>query len=164
MSMKLLIVEDHDIMRENIISFIDNQPDIEVIGEAKDGETAVELARKLSPDIVLMDISMPKLNGIEAAGNILRNNAASRVIILSAHSDKHFVVAGFKAGVSGYVLKTSIVEDLIPALHTVMANELFMSPQITDVVIEDYTKQPLKVDSVWGHKNMDTHNWAFRAS
>ncbi len=83
---------------------------------------------------------MPKLNGIEAAGKILRNNAAERIIILSAHSDKHFVVAGFKAGVSGYVLKTLIVEDLISALHAVMVNKLFLSPQITDVVIEDYTK------------------------
>lgn len=138
MSMKLLIVDDHDIMRENIISFVSRQPDIEVIGEAKDGETAVELARKLSPDVVLMDISMPKLNGIEAADNILRNNDATRIIILSAHSDKHFVVAGLKAGVSGYVPKTSIVEGLIPALHAVMANELFLNPQITDVVIEDY--------------------------
>ena len=146
MGIRLLIVDDNDLMRENIISFVGKQPDIEVIGEAKDGETAVELARKLSPDVILMDISMPKLNGIEATGNILRNNAAARVIILSAHSDKHFVVAGFKAGVSGYVLKTSIVEDLIPALHAVMANELFLSPQITDVEIGDYTKQPPKAD------------------
>lgn len=162
--MMLLIVDDHDIMRENIISFVGKQPDIEVIGEAKDGETAVELARILSPDIVLMDISMPKLNGIEAAGYILRNNNAARVIILSAHSDKHFVVAGFKAGVSGYVLKTSIVEDLIPALHAVMANELFLSPQITDVVIEDYKNNCRKQTPFGDIRTWDTHNWAFRAS
>jgi len=158
-----MIVDDHDIMRENIISFVGKQPDIEIIGEAKDGETAVELARKLSPDIVLMDISMPKLNGIEASSNILRNNAATRIIILSAHSDKHFVVAGFKAGVSGYVLKTSIIEDLIPALHAVMANGFFLSPQITDVVIEDYTKYR-KHTQFGDIRTWDTHNWAFRAS
>jgi DNA-binding NarL/FixJ family response regulator len=138
MSIRLLIADDYDAMRENIRSFVDRQPDIEVVGEAKDGETAVELAGKLSPDIVLMDISMPRLSGIEAAGSILRNNAAARIAILSAYSNKHFVVAGLKAGVLGYVLKTSIVHDLIPALRAVMANEIFLSPQITDVVIGDY--------------------------
>lgn len=146
MTIKLLIADDNAAMRKNIKSFVSAQPDIEVVGEAKDGETAVELAKNLSPDVVLMDISMPKLSGIEAAGNILRNNTAVRIIILSAHSDKHFVVAGLKAGVLGYVLKTSIFDDLIPALRAVMANELFLSPQITDVVIGDYTKQPPKAD------------------
>ena len=146
MSIKLLIVDDYDAMRNDIKSFVSKQPDIEVVGEAKDGETGVELAKKLSPDVVLMDISMPKLSGIEAAGNILRNNAAARIIILSMHSDKHFVEAGLKAGVLGYVLKTSIFDDLIPALRAVMANELFLSPKITDVEIGDYTKQPPKAD------------------
>jgi DNA-binding NarL/FixJ family response regulator len=146
MTIRLLIADDNAAMRKNIKSFVNAQPDIEVVGESKDGETAVELAKNLSPDIVLMDISMPKLSGIEAAGNILRNNTAVRIIILSAHSDKSFVVAGLKAGVSGYVLKTSILDDLIPALRAVMANELFLSPKITDFVIGDYTKQPPKAD------------------
>jgi DNA-binding NarL/FixJ family response regulator len=147
--MRLLIVDDNDVMRENIISFVRRQPDIKVIGEAKDGETAVELSGKLSPDVVLMDIGMPKLNGIEAAGNILRNNAAIRVTILSAHSEKHFVNAGFKAGISGYVLKSSIVEDLMPALHAAMANELFLSPKITDATIEDYTQSPSQANDIY---------------
>lgn len=146
MSIKLLIVDDYDAMRNDIKSFVSKQPDIEVVGEAKDGETGVELARKLSPDVVLMDISMPKLSGIEAAGNILRDNPAARIIILSTYSDKRFVEAGLKAGVLGYVLKTSIFDDLIPALRAVMANEFFLSPQITDVEIGDYTKQPPKAD------------------
>ena len=146
MSIRLLIADDYDAMREKIKSFVGKQPDIEVVGEAKDGEAAVELAKKLSPDVVLMDISMPKLSGIEAAGNILKNNAAARIIILSTHSDKHFVEAGLKAGVLGYVLKTSIFDDLIPALRAVMANELFLSPQITDVEIGDYTKHPPEAD------------------
>ena len=142
MSIRLLIADDYDAMRENIKSFVSKQPDIEVVGEAKDGETAVELARNLSPDLVLMDISMPKLSGIEAAKNILSNNAAARIIIVSTRSDKRFVEAGLKAGVLGYVLKTSIFDDLIPAVRAVMANEFFLSPQITDVEIGDYTKQP----------------------
>ncbi len=146
MSIRLLIADDYDVMRENIKSFVSKQPDIEVVGEAKDGETAVELAKNLSPDLVLMDISMPKLSGIEAAKNILSNNASARIIILSTRSDKRFVEAGLKAGVSGYVLKTSIFDDLIPSVRAVMANELFLSPRITDVKIEDYTKQPPRAD------------------
>ena len=164
MSIRLLIVDDHDVMRENIRSFVSRQPDIEVVGEAEDGETAIELARKLTPDIVLMDINMPILNGIEAAGNIIRNNTSVRITILSAYSNRHFVMAGFKAGVSGYVLKTSIVEDLIPALHAVMANELFLSPQIMDVVIEDYKNNYRKQTQFGDIRTWDTHNWAFRAS
>lgn len=142
MSIRLLIADDYDAMRENIKSFVGKQPDIEVVGEAKDGETAVELAKNLSPDVVLIDISMPKLSGIEAAGNILRDNAFARIIILSTRSDKRFVEAALKAGVSGYVLKTSIFDDLLPALRAVMANELFLSSKITDVEIGDYKKQP----------------------
>ena len=144
--MRLLIADNHDFMRENIISFVSRQPDIEVIGEAKDGETAVELARKLSPDIILMDINMPKLNGIEAAGNITRNNTSVRITILSAYSNRHFVIAGFKAGVSGYVLKTSIVNDLIPALCAVIANKLFLSP---DIMIKDYTNNHRKLTNLF---------------
>ena len=146
MSIRLLIADDYDAMRKRIKSFVSKQPDIEVAGEAKDGETAVELAKKLSPDVVLMDISMPKMSGIEAADNILRDNAAARIVILSTHSDKHFVVAALKAGVLGYVLKPSLFDDLVPAVRAVMANQPFLSPQITDVVIGNYIKQPPKAD------------------
>ncbi len=147
MGIRLLIVDDNDAIRDNIKSLVSKQPNIEVIGEAKDGETAVVLAKKLSPDVVLMDINMPKLSGIKAAGDILRNNVAARIIILSGHSDKHYVMAGLKAGVSGYVLKTSIFDDLIPALRTVMANEYFLSPQITDKVIREYIEQLPEADN-----------------
>lgn len=146
MSIRLLIVDDNDLIRGHIKSFLSAEPDIEVVGEAKDGETAVLFARKLSPDVVIMDISMPKLSGIEGTAEILRDNALIKVIILSAYSEKHFVVTALKTGVSGYVLKTSIDKDLIPALRAVMANKLFLSPQIKDVVIEDYTKPPLKAN------------------
>ena len=147
MSIRLLIVDDNDAIRDNIKSLVSKQPNIEVIGEAKDGETAVVLAKKLSPDVVLMDINMPKLSGIEAAGDILRNNVTTRIIILSAYSDKYFVMAGFKVGVSGYVLKASILDDLIPALRTVMANERYLSPQITDIEIRKYIEQLPKADN-----------------
>jgi DNA-binding NarL/FixJ family response regulator len=147
MSISLLIVDDNDNIRKQIKSFVSTEPDIKVVGEAKDGESAVLLARKLSPDLVLMDITMPKMSGIEAAAEILKNNALIRVTILSIHSDKHFVEAALKAGVLGYVLKTSIKEDLIPAIRAVMANKPFLSPQITDIDIVDYIEHPPKADN-----------------
>jgi DNA-binding NarL/FixJ family response regulator len=146
MSIRLLIVDDNDTIREHIKSFISAEHDIEVVGEAQDGETAVLMARKLSPDVVLMDINMPKLSGIEAAAEILKNNALTKVMIISAHSNKGFVAAALKSGVSGYVLKTSINEDLIPAIHAVMANKHFLSPKITDIAFADYIEQPPKTD------------------
>jgi LuxR family maltose regulon positive regulatory protein len=142
MSMKLLIADDCDVLRENIRSFVSRQADIEVVGEASDGESAVKLAGSLLPDVVLMDIGMPGLNGIDAARTILKNNTSMRITILSAHSDRRFTMAALKAGVSGYVLKTSVVDDLVPALHAAMANELFLSPEIADIVPGDCVKQP----------------------
>lgn len=133
-NMRLLIVDDCDAMRENLKYLLEKHPDMEVIGEAADGETAVELAREITPDVILMDISIPKLNGIEAARHILKDNAAARVTILSAYSNRSFVMAGLEAGISGYVLKTSVVDDLIPALHAAMANKLFLSSEIADLV------------------------------
>lgn len=144
--MRLLIADDCDAMRENLKCFIRRHPDIEVIGEAADGEAAVELAKEMAPDVVLMDISMPKLNGIEAAAHILKDNAAARVTVLSAYSNRAFVMAGLKAGISGYVLKTSIIDDLIPALRAATANELFLSSEIADLVSEQHAKQLPKAD------------------
>ena len=144
MSIKLLIVDDNENIRRHIKSFLSTESDIEVIGEAKDGEEAILFARKLVPDVVLIDINMPKLNGIESAAEILRNNALTKIIILSAHFEKHFVVAALKAGVSGYVLKTSIDQDLMPALRAATANKIFLSPRIKGIRIENYTELPPK--------------------
>jgi len=146
MTIKLLIADDYDIIRQKIKSSIGKQPDMKVVGEAKDGQNAVKLAQALVPDVVLMDLTMPKMNGIEAARNILMDNPGIRIIILSMHSHKRFVVDALKAGVSGYVLKSSLVDDLIRAIRAVMSNEFFLSPRITDVAIQDYIKQPPKAD------------------
>ena len=135
-----MIADDHDAIRENIKTFLSKCPDIDIIGEATNGENAVELAMKLSPDIVLMDINMPRLNGLEATRNILRSNPETHIVILSANAGKDFVVAGLKAGISGYVLKSSISEDLIPALHAVMKNDLFLSPHIADASIQNHLR------------------------
>lgn len=144
--MRLLIADDCDAMRENLKCFLRKHSDVEVIGEATDGEAAVELARKLSPDMVLMDISMPKLNGIEAAAHILKDNTATRVTVLSAYPNRAFVMAGLKAGISGYVLKTSMVDDLVPALRAAMADELFLSSEVAALVSGKCAQRPFEAD------------------
>ncbi|MFB0556143.1 MAG: response regulator [Phycisphaerae bacterium] len=136
--MRILIADDHGVVREGMKVLIDNQPDMEVVGEAEDGLMVTQLAKELSPDIVIMDISMPNLNGVEATRLILAENPQTRVIALSVHLDKHFVTQMLKAGASGYVLKSCLFDEVLRALRTVNRNEHYLSPKITDVVLDDY--------------------------
>ena len=146
MHIRLVIADDHDAIRENIKSFLSKWPEFDIIGEAKDGKAAVEMAEKHLPDIMLMDLNMPRLNGIEATRHILKNNTQIRIVILSAVADKVFVATGFKAGISGYVLKSSVSDDLVPALHAAKANERFLSSQIADAPIPDSPRQRPRSD------------------
>jgi DNA-binding NarL/FixJ family response regulator len=136
--MRILIADDHGVMREGMKVLIENQPDMEVVGEAEDGLMVTQLAKELSPDIIIMDISMPNLNGVEATRLILTENPDIRVIALSVHLDKHFVTQMLKAGASGYVLKSCLFDEVLRALRTVNRNEHYLSPKITDVVLDDY--------------------------
>jgi len=146
MSTKLLIADDNLAMRKWLKSLLAEQTDLEVVGEAEDGQCAVKLAKELLPNVVLMDLTMPKMNGVEATRNILRQNPATRIIIVSTHSHKYFVGDARKAGVSGYVLKSRLLDDLIRAVHAVMSNEFFLSPVITGINIADYIKRPTEPD------------------
>ncbi|MBN1974760.1 MAG: response regulator transcription factor [Sedimentisphaerales bacterium] len=136
--MRILIADDHGIVREGLKSLIDKQASMEVIAEAEDGLAAVHLTKKLSPDIVIMDVSMPNLNGIEAAREILRNKPNTKIIILSMYTDKHIVKESLEAGALGYILKSNLLDELLKAIKTVQANERYLSPRITGIVIEDY--------------------------
>jgi len=137
--MRILIADDHGIVRDGLRALIEKQPDMEVVGEAEDGQMAVELAEELLPDVVIMDITMPNLNGIEATRQIVEEMPGVKVIALSIHSDRHFVVDMLKAGVSGYVLKACLSDDLIRAIRTVMtADEIYLSPRIASIVVDDY--------------------------
>ncbi len=136
--MNILIADDHGVMREGLKVLIDNQPDMKVVGEAEDGQKVVLLAKQLSPDIIVMDISMPNLNGVEAARIILKENPNIRIIALSVHSDKHFVTEMLKAGASGYVLKSCLFDEVLKAIQTVGNGDYYLSPKITDVVVDDY--------------------------
>ncbi|HKZ58209.1 MAG TPA: response regulator transcription factor [Thermodesulfovibrionales bacterium] len=138
MNTKILLADDHKIVREGLRSLIEKQQNMVVVAEAEDGRTAVSLTRELLPDVVIIDISMPDLNGIEATRQIVANNPRIKVIALSMHTDSHFVTEMFKAGASGYLLKDCAFEEVSNAICTVIKNKTYLSPNIADVVIKDY--------------------------
>ena len=138
MSIRILLADDHKIIRDGLHALIDKQPGMEVIAQAENGRAAVKLARKLEPDLIIMDISMPDMNGIEATRQIIDELSGIKVVALSMHTDKRFVVGMFKAGVSGYLLKDCAFEELSNAISAVAANQTYMSPRITGNVIRDY--------------------------
>ena len=142
MKIKILLVDDHKILRDGICSIVKGYPDMEVIGEAADGKTALRQVEKLSPDVVIMDISMPDLNGIEATRRIIANHPNIKVIALSMHHDKQFVSEIFKAGASGYLLKDCAFDELEHAVNIVMDGKTYINPQIASLVIESLVNQP----------------------
>lgn len=141
MSIGILIAEDHAIVREGLRSLIERQPDMEIVCEAEDGRTAVERARELLPNVVIMDITMPNLNGVEATRQIINEFPQIKVIALSIHSNKRFVADMLGAGATGYVLKECLFDELVQAIHAVVAGESYLSSRITGVVVEDYIKR-----------------------
>ena len=138
MSLKIILADDHSIMREGLRALLEKQPDIEVLAEAENGRTAVELSRDLKPDVVIIDIAMPDLNGIEATRRNTTESPGVKVIALSMHSDRKFVREMLSAGASGYMLKDSAFEELDKALRTVINNQTYLSPGIADTVVKDY--------------------------
>ncbi len=142
MKTKILLVDDHKILRDGICSIVKGYPDMEVIGEAANGKAALQLVEELSPDIVIMDISMPDLNGIDATRMIIADNPNIKVIALSMHHDKQFVSEIFKAGASGYLLKDCAFDELEHAVNIVMDGKTYINPQIASLVIESLVNQP----------------------
>jgi DNA-binding NarL/FixJ family response regulator len=145
--MRILIADDHGIVREGLRSLIEKEPDMEVVGEAKDGIETVELAGQLKPDVVIMDISMPRLNGIEATRMILTKNPRIKVIVLSVHVERRIVKEILSAGAAGYVLKTYLFEELSRALRSVMVNGYYLSPKVTNIVVSEYLDDTAKVQA-----------------
>lgn len=138
MSVKIILADDHRIMREGLRALLEKQPGMEVIAEAEDGRTTVDLAHDLKPDVVVIDISMPDLNGIDATRQIISASPRIKVIALSMHSDRKFVREMLAAGASGYLLKDSAFEELGAALAAVINNQTYLSPKIADTVVRDY--------------------------
>jgi len=130
--MKIILADDHRIIREGLRALLDKEPDMEVVAEAEDGRTTVRLAREYRPDVVIMDITMPGLNGIEATRQIIAELPDIKVIALSMHSDRKFVSEMLSAGASGYLLKDSAFEELSNALHAVYNDQPYLSAKIDD--------------------------------
>ena len=144
MSIKVVLVDDHNVMREGLRALLKNESDIEVAGEAADGQAAFRLVSEIKPDLVIMDIAMPGLNGIEATRKIISKNSFVKVIALSAYSDRRFIFRVFKAGASGYLLKDCAFEELVCAIRAVSARQIYLSPGIANIVLKDYLRQSSK--------------------
>jgi len=140
MSIRILLADDHKILRDGLRALLEKQSGMEVIAEAGDGRATVQLVRELLPNVVIMDIAMPDLNGIEATRQITALAPNVKIVALSMHSDKRFVAEMLKAGASGYLLKDCAFEELDNAIRAVIANRTYLSPKIADIIIKDYTR------------------------
>ena len=140
MAINILLADDHRIVREGLRSLLEAETDMSVVGEADNGRRAIELAEEHGPDVVVMDIGMPELNGIEATRRIIHDHPHTKVVALSMHSDRRFMSEILKAGASGYLLKDGAFDELAGAIRTVMSQKMYLSPRIADVVVEDYVR------------------------
>lgn len=138
---RIILADDHSVMRQGLRLILERQKDFEVVGEASDGRDAVALAESLKPDIAVLDITMPNLNGIEAARQITAKNNGTSVIVLSMHADEAFVLRALKAGARGYLLKESVDSDLISAVRLVSDGKSFFSPTVSRMLVQDYVRQ-----------------------
>ena len=147
MSIRVLLSDDHRIVREGLRTLLDKEPNIEVVGEAEDGRSTIELVRKLRPQVVVMDITMPDLNGMDATRKIIEELPSVKVLALSMHTDQRFVERMLNAGAKGYLPKDCAFEELARAIRTVVSNETYLSPGIADIVRRDYLRQVRKADT-----------------
>ncbi|MBM4273362.1 MAG: response regulator transcription factor [Deltaproteobacteria bacterium] len=140
MSIKIIIADDHQIVRQGLRTLLEKEPDLEVVAEAEDGRKTVSLVEEMHPQVVIMDVNMPELNGIEATRQILTRHPGVKVIALSMHTDRRFVLNMMRAGASGYLLKDCAFEELSQAIRLVLANKTYLSPGVAEIIIQDYVR------------------------
>ncbi len=138
---RVLLADDHAVLRDGVRLLLEMDPSIQVVGDAADGREAVQKTRELQPDVVILDILMAELNGIEAARRIVADNPGARVIILSMNANSEYIFRALQAGVSGYLLKASAGSEVVRAVHTVYAGGRYLSQAISDTVIREYIAQ-----------------------
>lgn len=139
-TIRILVADDHGIVRKGLRFLLDRQPGMEVVGEASEGRESVRLCEELTPNVVIMDVAMPKLNGIDATAQIIKNNPNIGIVILSMHADESYLVRALSAGAKGYLLKDSAEVDLVRAVQVVAQGRPFFSPQIAQSLLEDYVR------------------------
>jgi two-component system, NarL family, response regulator NreC len=140
MPVRILLADDHGVVRKGVRFLLERQQGMEVVGEASDGREAIRLAESVSPDIVIMDIAMPLLNGIEATAQMVKRDPKIGVIILSMHADEDYLLSALNAGAKGYLLKDSAEVDLVRAIQAVRSGTPFFSPEIAKTMLEDYMR------------------------
>jgi two-component system, NarL family, response regulator NreC len=152
---RILLVDDHTILRDGLRSLLEREPGLKVVGEVGDGRAAVEIAEKLIPDIIVMDVAMPLLNGIEATTKIKQSHPHIKIIILSMYDYENYIRQALAAGAAGYILKDACATELIDAIHAVKKGESVLSPAITRLVIEDYLRWG-EIQPVENNNNLTT--------
>ncbi len=143
---KILLVDDHAIMRDGIKALLSIYDDIEVVGEASEGREALEMARELNPDVVVMDISMPGMDGLEVTHRLTKRNPKMKVIILTQHDNKEYILSTIKVGAAGYIPKKALGSDLVSAIRAVCSGDSFLYPSAAKTLIDDYRKQAEQPD------------------
>ncbi len=147
MNIRILIADDHSIVRDGLKALVEKEEGLEVVAEASNGLEAIRLVQKFAPDIVVMDVAMPDLNGIEATRQLTANDPSVKIIALSMHSDRRFVIEMLRAGAMGFMLKDSAFEELVDAIKNIYKGRTFLSSSIMDVVVTDYVRNLAGTDS-----------------
>jgi DNA-binding NarL/FixJ family response regulator len=148
---RIVIAEDHTILREGLRSLLSSDPNFEIVGEAEDGREAIRCVEKLKPDLILTDLSMPRMNGMEAIKEIRRVSPVTKILVLTVHKTEEYILATFRAGANGYLLKDSTHAELVMAVKKVLSGKQYISPEISAKVIEGYLegKKTLKSQTSW---------------
>ncbi|MFC1982446.1 response regulator transcription factor [Chloroflexota bacterium] len=137
MSIRVIIADDHKIVRQGLAKLLEGEKDIEIVGEAGDGQTVMKLTREKSPNVIIMDLAMPHMNGIEATHQISKTSPMTKILVLSMYLDRHYVAGVLGAGASGYLLKDCAAEELVNAVRTVNRGEVYLSQKVSGIIVKE---------------------------